>query len=151
AASPNDLAVSSAVPATSGSAGSTAIAAGSLREQRVLALAGHPVVVTRRKAASDAERAPSDGFVAHVAPRLVRGAEAIDRAIAVAPLPPVPGDRPPRPVRLYAVGEDGTLVSAPWRDRAGEDAARDELALLSSHPGHPAFAPQEFFFGFDPA
>jgi hypothetical protein len=123
----------------------------SLRAPRVFELDGRPVVVTRRKLAGDAERAPSDGFIAHVAPRLVRAVEAIDRAIAAAPLPPVPGDRPPRPVRLYAVGEDGTLVSAPWRDRAGADAAGDELALLSSHPGHPAFAPQEFFFGFDPA
>src|SRR5262245_21562794 len=136
--------------ASSGSAASSGNAA-SLREQQVFELAGHPVVVTRRKVASDAERAPSDGFIAHVAPRLVGAVEAIDRAIAAAPLPPVPGDRPPRPVRLYAVGEDGTLVSAPWRDRAGADAAGDELALLSSHPGHPAFAPQEFFFGFDPA
>jgi hypothetical protein len=137
--------------ASPSSAASSGSARPSLREQRVFELDGHPVVVTRRKAASDAERAPSDGFIAHVAPRLVRAVEVIDRAIAAAPLPPVPGDRPPRPVRLYAVGEDGTLVSAPWRDRAGADAAGDELVLLSSHPGHPAFAPQEFFFGFDPA
>jgi hypothetical protein len=123
----------------------------SLREQRVFELAGHALVVTRRKAVSDAERAPSDRFVADVAPRLVRAADVIDQAIAATPLPPVPGDRPPRPVRLYAVSEDGTLVSAPWRDRAVATAAAGELALLSSHPNHPAFAPQEFFFGFDPA
>ena len=145
-----------AVPVSPGGAASPSAsprwsAGSSLREQRVFALAEHAVVVTRRKAASDAERAPSDGFVADVAPRLVRAVEAIDQAIAATPLPPVPGDRPPRPVRLYAVSEDGTLVSAPWRDRAGADAAAAELALLSGHPGHPAFAPQEFFFGFDPA
>ena len=154
------LADASPPPPIAAASGAAAGSAGpSLREQRVFDLAGHAVVVTRRKAASDAERAPSDGFVADVAPRLVRAADAIDQAIAAVPLPPVPGDRPPRPVRLYAVSEDGTLVSAPWRDRAaagpaaggGSDAAAGELALLSSHPNHPAFAPQEFFFGFDPA
>jgi PAS domain-containing protein len=83
----------------------------------------------------------------------------VDRAIAAAPLPSLPDDRPPRPVRLYAVAEDGTLVSAPWRgpapdsgpESAGGDAAQGELALLGGRPGHPAFAPEEFFFGFDPA
>lgn len=138
-----------APPPASEPAPSASAARPSLREQRVLHVAGHPVVVTRRRTASDAERAASDGFLAEIAPRLVGGVAAIDRAIAAAPLPPVPGDRPPRPVRLYAVSEDGTLISAPWRERS--DAASDELALLSGHPGHPAFAPQEFFFGFDPA
>ncbi|HEX3759268.1 MAG TPA: hypothetical protein VHW23_11200, partial [Kofleriaceae bacterium] len=122
----------------------------SLREQQVLDVAGRPVVVTRRRPGSDAERAPSDAFIAEVAPRLARAAGAIDRALVAAPLPPVPGDRPPRPVRLYAVAEDGTLVSAPWAEPASDAAAR-ELALLSGRPGHPAFAPEEFFFGFDPA
>ena len=122
----------------------------SLREQQVLDVAGRPVVVTRRKPGSAAERAPSDAFIAEVAPRLARAAGELDRAIAAAPLPPVPGDRPPRPVRLYAVSEDGTLVSAPWPEAASDGAAR-ELALLSGRPGHPAFAPEEFFFGFDPA
>jgi len=140
---------SAAAPA--GGAGASALAAlASLREQQVLDVAGRPVIVTRRKTA-DAERAPSDAFIRRVAAPLVRGAQQIDRAIAAAPLPSVPGDRPPRPVRLYAVAEDGTLVSAPWPDRAGPDAAGHELALLSNRPGHPAFAPEEFFFGFDPA
>lgn len=123
----------------------------SLREQRVLEIGGHPVIVTRRKAASDGERAPSDAFLRCVATPLVHTAAEIDRAIAAAPLPPVPGDRPPRPVRLYAVSEDGTLVSAPWPDRARPDTAAHELALLSGRPGYPTFAPEEFFFGFDPA
>jgi hypothetical protein len=123
----------------------------SLREQHVLDVGGHPVIVTRRKTAGADERAPSDTFIARVAAPLVRATAEIDRAIAAAPLPSVPGDRPPRPVRLYAVSEDGTLVSAPWPDRAQPDAAAHELALLSSRPGHPAFAPEEFFFGFDPA
>lgn len=127
-----------------------AAAPASLREQQVLDVAGHPVIVTRRKA-GDAERAPSDAFIERVAAPLVRAAREIDRAIAAAPLPSVPGDRPPRPVRLYAVSEDGTLVSAPWPDLARPDASAHELALLSSRPGHPSFAPEEFFFGFDPA
>jgi PAS domain-containing protein len=123
----------------------------SLREQHVFDVAGHPVIVTRRKTASEAERAPSDAFIRCVAAPLVHAAAEIDRVLAAAPLPPVPGDRPPRPVRLYAVSEDATLVSAPWRDRGGPDAAVHELALLSSRPGHPAFAPQEFFFDPGPA
>ena len=132
-------------------AGSGTAAGASLREQHVLAVADHPVIVTRRKASGDAERAPSDAFIRRVAQPLVAAAQQIDRAIAASPLPPVPGDRSPRPVRLYAVSEDGTLVSAPWPDRASPDAAAHELALLSGRPGHPAFAPEEFFFGFDPA
>ncbi len=123
----------------------------SLREQHVLEVGDRSVIVTRRKLATDAERAPSDAFVRRVAQPIVQAVAAIDRAIAAAPLPIVPGDRPPRPVRLYAVSEDGTLVSAPWPDRAEPDAAAHELALLSGRPGHPAFAPEEFFFGFDPA
>src|ERR1044071_220926 len=51
----------------------------SLREQRVFELAGHPVVVTRRKGASDAERAPSDGFIAHVAWCPAAGGRAVRR------------------------------------------------------------------------
>ena len=131
----------------------------SLREQQVLDVAGRPVVVTRRKMPTAGEQAPSDAFIARVAGPLVHAAGAVDRAIAAAPLPSLPDDRPPRPVRLYAVAEDGTLVSAPWRgsspdpapESAGGDAAQGELALLGGRPGHPAFAPEEFFFGFDPA
>ncbi|HET9622606.1 MAG TPA: hypothetical protein VFP84_14640, partial [Kofleriaceae bacterium] len=122
----------------------------SLREQGVLTVDDHPVIVTRRQIAAGAERAASDGFVASVAAPLVHASAAIDRAIAAAPLPPVTGAHPPRPVRLYAVSEDGTLVSAPWPDPAAPAAAH-ELALLSGRPGHPAFAPDDFFFDFDPA
>lgn len=139
-------------PRTGPRVGNPGLAAhASLREQHVLDVDDHPVIVTRRKPATDAERAPSDGFIGHVASPLVRATAAIDRALAAVSLPPVPGDRPPRPVRLYAVSEDGTLVSAPWPDRAWPDAAAHELTLLSARPGHPAFAPEEFFFGFDPA
>ena len=123
----------------------------SLREQHVFEVGDRPVIVTRRKPGTDAERAPSDAFVGRVAAPLVQAVGAIDRAIAAAPLPLVPGDRAPRPVRLYAVSEDGTLVSVPWPDRQKPDAAAHELALLSGRPGHPAFAPEEFFFAFDPA
>ena len=124
---------------------------GSLREQRALEVAGHPVVFTRRRAASAAERAPQDAFLRRVVGPLVRARTELDRVLAASPLPSVPGERAPRPVRLYAVAEDGTLVSAPWAERAWPDTASHELALLSVRPGHPAFAPDEFFFGFDPA
>src|SRR5215470_10333303 len=43
-----------------------ASARASLREQHVLAVDGHPVIVTRRKT-TGAERAPSDAFIARVA------------------------------------------------------------------------------------
>jgi len=124
-----------------GTGSGTPTAHASLREQHAFEIGDRPVIVTRRKPATDAERAPSDAFVGRVASPLVQAVAAIDRAIAAAPLPVVPGDRPPRPVRLYAVSEDGTLVSVPWSDRQEPDAAAHELARLSGRPGHPAFAP----------
>lgn len=54
------------------------------------------------------------------------------------------------PVRLYALGEDGTLVSLPWPASAetAEAAARSEALQLSLRPTLPSFAPEEFFFRF---
>ena len=77
----------------------------------------------------------------------------IDAGDRAAGLPAVPGPRPPRPVRVYAVSEDGTLVSAPvgrTRAAAGRAAAR-ELSAARARPGLPTFAPEEFFFRFDPS
>jgi PAS domain-containing protein len=55
-----------------------------------------------------------------------------------------------RPVRLYALAEDGTLVSLPWAPpgTAENDVPRAEAALLSARPALPSFAPEEFFFTF---
>jgi hypothetical protein len=120
---------------------------GSLREERTFEVDGQPVIVTRRKTRTEAERAPSDAFVRRVASPLVQAGAAIEGAIAGAE---VPNEQRPRPVRLYAILEDGTLVSAPWADRAWPDTAAHELAVLSSRPRYPAFASVDFFFGFDP-
>ena len=66
------------------------------------------------------------------------------------PLPAVPGDRPPQPVRVYTVAEDGTLVSAPWRRRRRSDRPAPSTAgaarCSARGPGLPTFAPEEFFF-----
>ena len=55
-----------------------------------------------------------------------------------------------RPVRLYALAEDGTLVSLPWPPATdtADGAARSEALQLSSRPTLPSFAPEEFFFRF---
>jgi hypothetical protein len=75
----------------------------------------------------------------------------IVRMLAARPFPAVPAGRAPRPVRLYAVSEDGTLISTPW-DEGGEaaDTIDRESSRLGARPGLPAFAPMEFFFRFGP-
>ena len=118
--------------------------AASLRRQRLVELDGRTLVVTRRHAL-DASRggevAGSDRFVRGVVPALVRAQTDIARAIEQSALPSVPGDRAPRPVRVYAVAEDGTLVSAPWDDVAGGTRAAP-LSWRCSAPGPacPTFA-----------
>ena len=120
-----------------------------LRRQRLVEFDGQTLVVTRRRALDEhGAGSASDAFVRAVVPSLVRAQAGIAAAIGRQSLPAIPGQRPPRPVRAYAVSEDGTLVSAPWDD-SGEPgrAAAVELALLGARPGVPTFAPEEFFFG----
>jgi hypothetical protein len=132
----------------------------SLRTQRLLVFDGRTFVVTRRRAleAARPDAADADGMIRWAAVLLADATARVDRELADRPLPAVPGDRSPHPVRLYLVAEDGTLVSAPWDDRrtdAGpgpgqvESVAERELALLSARPGLPTFAPEEFFFRGD--
>src|SRR4029079_14501026 len=65
-------------------------------------------------------------------------------ALARHPFPALPGDRPPRVVRLYALAEDGTLVSLPQAGAAfAEGREFRRLAAL------PSFAANEFDFRFD--
>ncbi len=115
----------------------------SLRRQRLLTVGDDDLVVTRRRdldTGTLADRSPSNRFVEAMAvlPALRAG---VDRALT-----PGSARHLPRPVRVYAVSEDGTLVSLPWVT-AGSDASPRELALLSARSDLPAFAPQEFFFG----
>jgi hypothetical protein len=114
-------------------------AATSLRAVTIVSSNGTPFVVTRRRTL-DADAA-SNRFVARVVPRMRGARDTIGRALqGVA-----------RPVRLYALAEDGTLVSLPWSSTIGEapgDTARAEALQLSSRPTLPSFAPEEFFFRF---
>jgi hypothetical protein len=130
--------------------------AGSLRSQRLIVFDGSMFAVTRRRAldaAANPSQETSDDVVRWAAVLLRGGSENVVRALADRLLPSVPGNRPPYPVRLYVVAEDGTLISAPTGlgeadhpDNNLSAAAERELALLSARPGVPTFAPEEFFF-----
>jgi PAS domain-containing protein len=118
---------------------------GSLRRQRYVAFGTQRLVVTRR-AALDRAGDVSDRFVHDVVPMLAAAFIGTERALSSRPLPAV-STAPPRPVRVYAIADDGTLVSLAWPGTA--DAAERERVLLSARRTLPAFAPQEFFFRFD--
>jgi PAS domain-containing protein len=121
--------------------------AGSLRRQRLVGFGDRRLVVTRR-AALDRAGGDSDRFVHHVVPMLATAADAIVRALTARPVPAISAAAaPPRPVRIYSIADDGTLVSLAWPGTA--DAAERERVLLSGRRTLPAFAPQEFFFRFD--
>lgn len=75
-------------------------------------------------------------------------------ALAAHPLPAVPGLRPPRVARVYALSEDGTLVTMPLAELTADPAARrraaeDEGRELRKLPQLPSFVSNEFFFQFD--
>ena len=110
----------------------------SLRSQSLITVADRTFVVTRRKALE--RSAESNAFIARLlAPMGATQARLDDALRNVA-----------RPVRLYGVGEDGTLVSMPWplAGQTKEGSARAEALQLSSQPALPSFAPEEFFFRF---
>jgi PAS domain-containing protein len=134
----------------------------SLRSQDFLELDRHWFAVTRRKSLAIGERLdpanPSDRFLAGVTPRLLAASEALTRALAEHPLPALPGGRPPRVVRVYALSEDGTLVSmrlpalipkTPFDPEASRRAAVLEGRELQSSPERPTFVSNEFYFRFD--
>ncbi|HUR21165.1 MAG TPA: ATP-binding protein [Vicinamibacterales bacterium] len=123
--------------------------AGSLREEAVLTARGHSLVLTRRRDSGTADVA-GDPFVRTTASALAHAAENVAASLRTQPLPATPDDRMPHPVRLYAVCDDGTLVSAPWASEGAANADARELTLLSGRPQLPSFAPQEFFFRFPP-
>ncbi len=138
-----------------------------LRDVAYLDAGGRRLVVTRRRAlaagpgAEDAASteagapSPSDRFVARAAERLTATAAGLDRALPRHPLPSLPGDRPPRVVRIYAVAEDGTLVSLPFPALPGANAAaRRDTAFAEGREFRklaalPNFAANEFDFRFD--
>jgi PAS domain-containing protein len=115
------------------------------RQQWIVRAGSEHVAATRRR--SIARGGESDRFVDAIAPILSRGRAAIESALTRRlPLRQAYDGRP-EPVRLYAVSEDGTLVSAPWGGTGDlRAAAASEAALLAAHPALPTFAPEEFFF-----
>ena len=142
-------------PATLGEGGA---AAASLRSQNFLELDRHWFAVTRRKSLESGDPAnPSNRFLARVTPRLLGASRALAEALVRHPLPALPGSRPPRVVRLYALSEDGTLVTlplpplqtAPFDPEASRRAALAEGRELRSSPERPTFVSNEFYFRFD--
>ena len=128
-----------AVPTTSGepiSVRPIGEAAHSRRVQARLTVAGAALVVTRRRTLE--QDASSQAFLAHLAAPMARARTRIETALDAG------AARGARPVRLYAISEDGTLLSLPWTDVA------DEAGQLASRRSLPSFAPEEFFFTFEP-
>ncbi|HZF14270.1 MAG TPA: hypothetical protein VFE33_36210 [Thermoanaerobaculia bacterium] len=133
----------------------------SLRSQAFLELDRHWFAVTRRKALDAA--APLDAanrsnrFLVAATPHLLTLSADLAQALARHPLPALPGARPPRVVRLYALSEDGTLVTLPLppRQETPFDPAASRRAVLvegrelRSSPERPTFVSNEFYFRFD--
>jgi len=128
--------------------------ASSLRRERLASFGDRTFVVTRRRwlDAEGDQDTESNQIVRALSPILASRQAAIADAIALTPLPAVPETTAPRPVRVYAVAEDGTLVSTPWEGGGPTSpAVAAEAAVLMARPGVPSFAPEDFFFHFDPA
>ncbi|HEX9943614.1 MAG TPA: hypothetical protein VGG03_16500 [Thermoanaerobaculia bacterium] len=130
----------------------------SLRSQGFVELDGRWFATTRRRALDSGDLAdlsnPSNRFLASVTPHLMALSEALPRVLAEHPLPALPGSRPPRVVRLYALSEDGTLVSlrlagAPFDPEASRRAAIEEGREFRGSPERPTFVSNEFYFRFD--
>ena len=135
-----------------------------LRAQSFLELDSHWFAITRRTALESGNVVdlanPSNRFLGLTAPHLLDLAAALPRVLAERPLPPLPGSRPPRVVRLYALSEDGTLISLPSPPRADDPAgpfdpeASRRAALVEGRgfrnsPERPTFVSNEFYFRFD--
>jgi PAS domain-containing protein len=121
---------------------------GSARRQRIVRFRDRTLVLTRRQSL-DADPA-SDRFVLRATPVLVDKDAFLRGALLTGDAPAVSDVAPARMVRVYAVSDDGTLLSLPESDSqgsSGEAGAVDrELAVLSTRPTLPAFAPEDFFF-----
>lgn len=119
------------------------------RDESILSYRGRPLVMTRRRDPESPE--PSrDPFVRGAVSVLDRASAQIAASLRTRALPATPDDRPPHPVRVYAVSDDGTLVSAPWGPGENDRSDAEELAVLAGRSLLPSFAPQEFFFRFPP-
>jgi len=130
----------------------------SLRRQSFVELDRRWFVVTRRAALDSVDLAESGNasnrFLVATTPRLLALSEELPEVLARHPLPALPGSRPPQIVRLYALSEDGTLVSLPaparpFDARASRAAALVEGREFRSSPERPTFVSNEFYFHFD--
>lgn len=130
----------------------------SLRSQRYVELDHHWFAATRRAALDSADLSDlsnaSNRFIDRATPHLLAMSEALPRVLARNPLPALPGSRPPRVVRLYALSEDGTLVSlpltpGPFDPEASRRAALQEGRGFRAAPERPTFVSNEFYFRFD--
>jgi PAS domain-containing protein len=146
------------VPGGTGTGGDAGERAMVLRTQRYLELRRRWFVVTRRRALDSPTLAdppsPSNRFLARAAPHLLALADRLDGMLRREPLPELPGDRPPRVARLYALAEDGTLVSLPLPPPSADPAAGRRAALAEGRefrqlPELPTFVANEFYFRFD--
>lgn len=119
----------------------------SIRRQHRLLVGGRTLVVTRRRALDGNEA--SHRFLVWAGNLLVTQDFVLRQDPAH--FRPAPGLTGPRVVRLYAIHEDGTLVSLPWIDHPGgieeSSLTNQELNTLSMRANLPAFAPEDFFFG----
>jgi hypothetical protein len=119
-----------------------------LRVQSFVELWDRWFAVTRRRALDSPDRETSSNrFLAATAPHLLALSGDLSRVLAAHPLPPLPGSRPPRVVRLYALSEDGTLISLPLP--GSRDAAIQEGRGFRGSPERPTFVSNEFYFRFD--
>ncbi|HEV2854614.1 MAG TPA: hypothetical protein VHC97_17595 [Thermoanaerobaculia bacterium] len=129
----------------------------SLRNQSYVEIDRHWLAMTRRKALDSQDLSdlsnPSNRFLAFVTPHLLALSEHLPEMISRHPLPALPGSRPPRVVRLYALSEDGTLVSMPMRSpfdpEASRRAAIEEGREFRGSPERPTFVSNEFYFRFN--
>ena len=130
----------------------------SLRSQGFVELDGRWFATTRRKALDSQDLTdrsnPSNRFLTFVTPHLMALSQQLPQVLAAHPLPALPGSRPPRVVRLYALSEDGTLVSLPLDATTSDPGAMRRAALkegreFRSSPERPTFVSNEFYFRFD--
>ncbi len=157
---PEIQAVPHLLPSLSSEVAETGAPPFSMRSQSYVEIDRHWLAMTRRKSLDSADLSDplnaSNRFLAFVTPHLLALSEDLPAVLSRHPLPALPGSRPPRVVRLYALSEDGTLVSmplsglrSPFDPEASRRAAIEEGREFRGSPERPTFVSNEFYFRFD--